>query len=532
VSAPNSWWTVRLPLAVILAAVTCLLGAQGAAAKAAAGPGPVVRSPDGAVRGLVQDGHRLFQGIPYASPPQRWKAPQPVTPAKDVGDATKPGKECVQAAVFWRPGSPASWNEDCLYLNVWTPTRTDRKRPVLVWFHGGGWVNGAGTDVQPARLTQWGDNVVVTINYRLGAMGYLALPGLDAETADGKSSGNYGDLDKIQALKWVKRNIAAFGGDPTKVTIAGQSAGAGSTCWLGASPSAAGLFARAIVQSIGACGVVDHATEVQRSTTFAAAAGCADPAAMVACLRAKTPAEIIDAQAVAGVQLRPNSGTADEPQAPVDAFASGKFNRVPFIVGNVAHENRAFVYEANDLVKQPLTAQAYEANIRKAFGANADRVLAEYPAKDYVAPGDAQAAVDTDRGFACGTVTVADALSKWVPTYTYEFRDEQSPLRPYMEIPSSFPLGASHTADVPYVWQSETTEPLNAEQLKLSRVMIGAWSAFAASGRPAGRGLPSWPEYKADARQRLGWLTGGKTETITGAAYAAAHHCAFWASLG
>jgi para-nitrobenzyl esterase len=215
---------------VALTAFGMLGGAQPAGASAQAKSASVLKTADGAIRGAQQGDHRLFQGIPYAAPPERWKAPEPVAPWSGVRQATHPGNECVQAATFWRPGSPASWNEDCLYLNVWTPPKVDRKRPVLVWFHGGGWVNGAGTDVQPARLTEWGNNVVVTINYRLGAMGYLTLPGLDGETGDGKSSGNYGDLDKIQALRWVRRNIASFGGDRKRVTIAGQSAGAGSTC--------------------------------------------------------------------------------------------------------------------------------------------------------------------------------------------------------------------------------------------------------------------------------------------------------------
>jgi para-nitrobenzyl esterase len=518
--------TLRRACAAAVAAV-----AMVPAAAAAQGTRPVVKAPDGSVRGTAAGAHRLFQGIPYAAPPARWGAPERVTPWKGVRDATRPGNECVQTAVFWRPGSPASWNEDCLYLNVWTPRRVDRRKPVLVWFHGGGWVNGAGTDVQPARLTERGDNVVVTINYRLGAMGYLALPGLDAESGDRRSSGNYGDLDKIQALRWVKRNIAAFGGNPERVTIAGQSAGAGSVCWLGASPTAAGLFARAVVQSIGDCGVIDHDTAISRSTAVATAAGCTDPGTIVACLRAKTPAEILDAQAASGVALRPNSGGADEPLAPVEAFASGRFNRVPFIVGNTRHEARAFVYEGNDLVRQPLTPRKYEATIRANYGANAGRVLAEYPSTDYAAPGLALAAVQTDQRFACGSVPVADALSKWVPTFTYEFRDETAPGRPYMVIPSSFPIGTGHTSDVPYVWQTETDRPLTRTQLRLSRLMIGSWSRFARVGSPNAGAPPTWPRYETPRRLRIGLLAGGRTETITGAAYSREHHCAFWQSL-
>jgi len=490
-----------------------------------------VGTADGLVRGSAQGGHRLFQGIPYAAPPARWKPPQRVTPWPGIRDATRPGKECVQPAVFWRPGSPASWTEDCLYLNVWTPRHVDRRLPVLVWFHGGGWINGAGTDVRPARLTEWSGNVVVTVNYRLGAMGYLALPGLDAESSDGRSSGNYGDLDKIQALRWAQRNVAAFGGDPNRVTIAGQSAGAGSVCWLAASPAAHGLFGRAVVQSIGDCAVISHDTAVTRGRSFAAAIGCTDAATTIACLRAKSPAAVIDAQATSGVAWRPVVGGAAQPLPPLQAFSSGRFNRVPFIIGNTRHETRAFVYEGNDLVRQPLTAPAYEATIRATYGAAANRVLTEYPVTGYDAPGLALAAVQTDSGFACNSVPVIDALSTWVPTFAYEFRDETAPGRPYMVIPPSFLIGSGHTSDVPYVWQSETNAPLTRAQLRLSRLMISYWSRFAQAGHPNARGLPAWPRYDTSRRLRIGFLPAGNTTVITGAQYAADHHCSFWQSL-
>jgi para-nitrobenzyl esterase len=207
-------------------AISPLIGAAAAATSE-----PQVQTEEGTLLGLWQPGYRLFEGIPYAEPPVgnlRWRPPESLHHWTGVRPATQPGDECVQQAIFWRPGSPASWHEDCLYLNVYAPAaETGAKRPVLVWFHGGGWVNGAGTDVQPTWLTAEG-NVVVTANYRLGALGYLALPALDAESADKQSSGQYGDLDKVEALRWVQRNIAAFGGDPERVTIAGQSAGAGS----------------------------------------------------------------------------------------------------------------------------------------------------------------------------------------------------------------------------------------------------------------------------------------------------------------
>src|SRR3954468_5901664 len=531
---PTAFRVLALSVATMSAIALCGSSARASARPADShnrGDALVVGTADGLVRGSAQGGHRLFQGIPYAAPPARWKPPQRVTPWPGIRDATRPGKECVQPAVFWRPGSPASWTEDCLYLNVWTPRHVDRRLPVLVWFHGGGWINGAATDVQPARLTEWGRNVVVTVNYRLGAMGYLALPGLDAESSDGQSSGNCGDLDKIQALRWAQRNVAAFGGDPNRVTIAGQSAGAGSVCWLAASPAAHGLFGRAVVQSIGDCAVISHDTAVTRGRSFAAAIGCTDAATMTACLRAKSPAAVIDAQATSGVAWRPVVGGAAQPLPPLQAFSSGRFNRVPFIIGNTRHETRAFVYEGNDLVRQPLTASAYEATIRATYGAAADRVLAEYPVTGYDGPGLALAAVQTDSGFACNSVPVTDALSAWVPTFAYEFRDETAPGRPYMVIPPSFPIGSGHTSDVPYVWESETNKPLTPVQLRLSRLMTHYWTGFARSGNPNARGLPRWPRYQTPQRLRIGFLEGGRTEVITGADYNNEHHCSFWQSL-
>jgi para-nitrobenzyl esterase len=521
----KAFWFAALALTVSLVPTS---------ARAASGA-PIVRAPDGAVRGVADGGLRLFQGLPYAAPPSRWRAPQPVTPWKGIRNATRPGNECVQSAVFWRPGSPASWDENCLYLNVRAPAH-GKRLPVLVWFHGGGHVNGAGTDVQPARLARWGNNVVVTINYRLGALGYLSLPGLDAESADASSSGNYGELDKIEALRWVKRNIAAFGGDPKRVTIAGQSAGATSVCWLTASPTAAGLFARSVIQSATICGI-SHAIAVARGTSFAKAAGCTDPNTMVACLRGKTPAQIIDAQAASNVAWRPAVGGTNQPLAAADAFAAGRFNRVPVIVGNTRHENRAFDYEANDLVRQPVTAQGYEAAIRSSFGANAERVLAAYPVTRYPNPDEALAAVHTDQRV-CPMLPLVSSLSAWVPTYAYEFRDETAPGRPYMVIPSplmvnpaAFGIGTGHTSDVPYVWQSETAVPLTAKQLRLSKVMIGYWSRFARAGSPNGSDLPRWPRYVQTRGPWTALLAGGHARQYTQSSYDNEHHCAFMQSV-
>jgi para-nitrobenzyl esterase len=530
-----SKWTLMLRAARVAVGGAAIIGVGWATSAAAAESAEVqVQTAEGTLAGAWQPGYRLFQGIPYAEPPVgalRWRPPQSPHGWTGVRPALQPGNECVQQAIFWRPGSPASWNEDCLYLNVYAPAaETGAKHPVLVWFHGGGWVNGAGTDVQPTWLAAQG-NVVVTVNYRLGALGYLALLPLDAESADKHSSGQFGDLDKIEALRWVQRNIAAFAGDPERVTIAGQSAGAGSVCWLMASPAAKGLFQRAVIQSIGDCANIDHEEATHRGARFAEAIGCAESPDMAACLRGKSAAEIIDAQAATAISWRPVQGGSAQPMLAPAAFAAGEFNRTPVIIGNTRHETRAFVYEGNDLMKQPVTAASFEAAVRKMHADKADRVLAEYPLSAAPAPGAALAAVQTDSSFACNAVPVVAALSHWAPTWAYEFRDETSPPRPYMTAPPSFPIAAGHTSDVPYVWQSETTAPLNSTQMALARIMLGFWSNFAASGDPNGAGLPDWPRYDAQAPRRIGLLAGGRAEEINGDAYSQEHHCALWDAL-
>jgi para-nitrobenzyl esterase len=509
-----------------------------------AGAASTVKTSDGDVRGLEHGVVDVYQGLPYAAPPVgdlRWRAPQPEAAWTGVRDGSKRGNACVQSATFWRPGEAASWNEDCLYLNVWKPRHVDAHLPVIVWFHGGGWINGASTDMQPVQIVSHG-NIVVTVDYRLGALGYLSLPGLDTESADGQSSGNYGDLDKVRALQWVKQNIGAFGGDAGNVTIGGQSAGAGSVCWMLGSPAAAGLFNRAIIESIGDCGNVTHDTAAARGKTFAETIGCLDPATSVACLRRKTPAEIIDAQAKSNLLWRPVVGGAAQPVPVLDAFKSGKFNRVPVLVGNVRHETRVFVYEGNDLIRQPLTADGYQSAVRTQRGDKADRVLAEYPVDAYPTPGVALAATQTDSRFACSSVPVAQALSQWVPTYTYEFRDETAPHTPYMVVPPSFDIGAAHSSELQYIWRGDSTTPVSAgqssgylpltsEQAKLSQMMMRYWASFARAGDPNTASQPVWPRYDAVKTQRLGLLAGGSTEIITGDAYSKEHHCGFWDSI-
>jgi len=528
-STGRRWGVVASAIAVLVAGVSL---AAVSSAQSEPGAGAVVRTPDGALRGTVTKQNRSFEGVRYAAPAKRWVRAQEPKPWSGVRDATAPGSDCVQEAVFWRPESAASTNEDCLFLNVYTPAGDVRNRPVLVFFHGGGGINGAATDVAPTRMAAWGDNIVVSVNYRLGVFGGLELPGLDAETPDGASGGNYANTDKVQALRWLQDNIASFGGDPKRVTISGQSAGAGAVCWLLASPSAKGLFAAAAIESAGNCGGASSRQAAYASgESFAKAAGCADPPTMLACLRGLSAAEVLDVQAATGTGAGAVAGGSDLPVSPAQAFETGAFNRVPVIFGNTRNEARAFVYEGNDLVRQPVTATAFVAQINATYGAKAQAILAGYPLSDYPSPGIARAQVQTDDRV-CNALPYARSMSKWAPTYTYEFRDETAPKRPYMTVPPSFPIGSGHTSEVPYLWQSEIIGELNGPQLDLSKLMIGYWSRFARTGDPNGGKTPNWPTFTAGSgEQRLGFLAAGRTETIGGAAFAAEHHCAVWDSL-
>lgn len=516
-------------LGITMAAALALTAGTALGPSAASGPssasGNTVQTPTGTVKGVVTGDHRVFNGIPYAAPPVghlRWQPPRPASSWSGVRDATTPPADCVQTAVAWRPAA-ASTTEDCLYLNVWTPKQANAgaRRPVAVWFHGGGSINGAGRDFEPVSMVTQGDLLVVTVNYRLGALGYLTLPQLDQEGA----SGNYGLLDQIQALRWVKDNIARFGGDPAKVMIAGQSAGASGVCGLLASPQAAGLFSRAVIQS-SSCAVNARADAQQRNAAFVTALGCdaGTAAAVVSCLRQKSPADIINAQQRAGTWGRViEAGVL--PVAPQEAFRTGAFNRVPVLLGAVANEGRASVYEQNDLINQPVTADGYVAAIKAQYGARAADVLAHYPLAAHSVPGAALAAVRTDSGNACFALFNAAALTTTVPAYVYEFRDETAPLRPYELVPSSFSLATQHSAELPYLWGSNTMTPFRGQQRQLSRDMIAYWAQFARTGSLDPKGLPVVPQYDQAAQRVVAFNSDGAE--LTDDMYAD-HQCSFW----
>ncbi|MFF4551143.1 carboxylesterase/lipase family protein [Streptomyces sp. NPDC001435] len=510
---------------------------------ASAGGDPlVVRTSHGWVRGAVgRDGGRVFQGIPFAAPPtgeRRWGPPRPAARWSGVRDATAPAHPCAQVPLTLLPdGGPilpgesnrtGSTTEDCLYLNVWTPARpSGRHLPVLVWLHGGGNVYGAGSDYNGAALAARG-MVVVTVNYRLGALGFLAHPALSDESAD-HASGDYGLMDQQAALRWVRRNIGAFGGDRNRVTLGGQSAGSADTCLHIASPTAKGLFHRAIQQS-GSCASKGGLTTLtldaaeRKGSDFASSVGCADPSTAAACLRAVPTTELLRATGTGPTSLwGANTGPRVLPRPAHTAWADGRVNAVPTLSGSAHDEYRYFTALYVDLLGGgPLTPASYAALIRLQYGGRAAAVLGTYPASAYPSPNLAYSAVGTDQRFACPAQADSRLYSGRMPVYAYEFNDPEAP--PFIPAPHT-PQGAFHASELAYLFPMDAVRPLTPAQRRLSATMTAYWARFAATGNPNGPGAPAWSRHTA-AGDRIQVLAPDRIAPTTG--FAADHHCAFW----
>lgn len=513
-----------------LGAVVLALAALGVAASASPSPavaadGPVRSTTEGPVQGLVQGGTAQFRGLPYAAAPVgdlRWRPPQPVAAHSGVRDATSFAPHCAQgASPYGRPSTA----EDCLYLNVTAPAgaAAGADLPVMVWVHGGALVVGESDDYDATGLVRDGA-VVVTINYRLGALGFLAHPALSAE--EGGSSGDYGLMDQQEALRWVQANIAGFGGDAGKVTIFGESAGGLSVLSQVASPSAAGLFSRAVSES-GAYALdqVSQATADGAGERFAAAAGCADQSA--ACLRALPVGQVL-AKQNGGLGYQPNVDGKVLPQTISAALASGQFNRVPLVNGSNRDEWRLFV-AANDLAGAPLTAATYQPAISATLGvdsATAAVIAARYPLSRYPSADVALGALGTDAIFACNARKVDQLASQHVPTYAYEFADRHAPQRFLPQV--SYPYGAYHAAEVQYLFDISSPRPggLGSRQQELADTMKQYWTGFAATGEPNGTGAtPAWPVWTSSTQQDLQLVPSGPTVSRS---FAARHQCGFW----
>jgi para-nitrobenzyl esterase len=519
--------------AVSVAATLLTAGTGGAVASASGGANPIVRIGDGLVRGAGVAGVYSFLGLPYAAPPTgnlRWRPPQPAPSWSGVRDATQFGASCPQAQARNPFLPPGTISEDCLYLNVYTPTpRSGRDRPVLVWIHGGGLVQDGARNYDGTKLAAAGA-VVVTINYRLGALGFLAHPALASRP--GGAAGNYGLMDQQAALRWVQRNIARFGGDPHNVTIAGQSAGGLSVLAQLVSPGARGLFQRAIVQSgTFALNQQPLATAEAAGQTFATAVGCPDQSA--ACLRNVPVSDLVSKF---GVEI-PGVVDGSVLTQPIGtALARGQFARVPVINGITHDEELLFVAGLSLTVSQgtniPLAGPAadpanYQANIAQALGVSAARaaaIAAEYPLSAYPSPLVAFSLLVSDASFACPALRVDRwTAARGVPTYAYQFNDDNAPVN---IVGASLGL-STHGTELPYLFdQPNAPYPamLNPDQQALAASMRTDWASFAGTGNPSSRALP-WPSFNGT---RVLSLVPLQSAVTTG--FATAHHCSFWAA--
>lgn len=511
----------------VLAAACVRDGGQPQAPAAPSSDPAVVRVDTGALRGVVAPDHRLFAGIPYAAPPVgplRWRPPAPPAAWPGERPATKPGLRCIQS-----PGGDLEMgrhsDEDCLTLNVWTPPVSADKRPVMVWIHGGAFVNGSG-DLYDARwLASRGDIVVVTVNYRLGTFGFLAHPALGA----GGDVGNYGLADQQAALRWVRDNIDQFGGDPDKVTLAGESAGGMSVCDHLVAPNSAGLFRAAIIQSAPCQVQADLPTAQRRSLDYAAGVGCPDPATAAACLRALPTDKLRKPVWFVGIGADdltgPVTGTTALPTPPLRAFADGAPARVPVLIGSNREEFTLFVAMRYLQQGDRYTAEQYPKLLADTFGRDAAAVGARYPLDRYDSVASAYAAAVTDGAFACVTDRMAADLAGDQPVYAYEFNDRQAPAPETLRtVP--FPVGASHSLELRYLFDVGGTAPLSPPQQTLSDQMIDYWSAFVATGDPASPNAPQWPKYGDGSYLSL-QPDGNRVTT----GFAAEHQCPFWAGL-
>ncbi len=481
---------------------------------------PVAITQNGPVTGKTVQGMHEFLGIRYAAPPVgglRWMPPQPVPADMATTTATAFGPHCAQSTSYF---GFASTSEDCLYLNVYTPAGTPpgTKLPVMVWVHGGALVEGESDDYDPIKLVNPGKVVVVTLNYRLGYLGFLAEAGLDAE---GHVAGNYGLLDQQFALDWVRRNIAGFGGDSSQVTLAGESAGGLSVLSNMVSPTAYGLFNRAIVESGGyALNLPTLAQSEPTGAAVAQALGCA--VADTACLRAASVPSILATQANAALNVTTIVDGTTLPLSINTALSTGKFARVPVLNGSNHDEGRLFV-----TAEAGLTAAEYPFALASLYGpALAPLVATEYPVRRFSQPVLALATALGDQLFSCTARQVDRWLLPHVPVFAYEFNDENAPEDSLPNV--GYPYAATHATEIQFLWvtpEQPGTPPLTLFEEKLSRTMSLYWTNFVNRSSPNGQALPNWPNYSGVAEPFQSLVP---PNPATEANFSAMHHCGFW----
>jgi len=459
---------------------------------------PRVNTDKGTIEGINDSGVAIFKGIPFAQPPTgalRWKPPKPANSWDGVRKTVQFGPRCMQRPVFGDMVFRSDgMSEDCLYLNVWTPGKMgDEKLPVLVYFYGGGFIAGDGSEprYQGESMARNKGIVAVTVNYRLGAFGFMSHPGLTKESPN-HASGNYALMDQTQALRWVKRNIAAFGGDPDKVTIAGESAGSISVSALMASPMSKSLFRGAIGESgslLGALPAVSQSQGEQQGLKFEKMVG----ANSLEDLRSMSAKDLLDAT---GQQGSPRfSMTVDGyffPKSPADIFANGEQAHVPLLVGwNSEEANYGFILHG----KKP-TAENYKSAVRDMYGEHADKILELYPGNTDEQAKKSATALASDRFIAFSTWkwSYMQAKTGRNPVYRYYYNHPR-PAMKGANGDSQRAEGAVHSAEIEYAMgnlPSNKVYDWNVDDFQVSHIMQNYFANFVKNGDPNGLGVPEW----------------------------------------
>jgi para-nitrobenzyl esterase len=488
----------------------------------------VVHTESGAVMGALEANTWAYKGIPFAAPPVgelRWKPPAAHACWQGALATTAFGKQCLQEDA----NGNLVGDEDCLQLNVWTPVAAQPgPLPVLVFVHGGGNSQGSastqtqGVDIYDGQyIAEHGPAVVVTTNYRLGILGFFAHASLDAES-DAHVSGNYGMLDQIAALKWVQNNIAGFGGDPKRVLLFGESAGAVDTCVHLASPLSAGLFSAALMES-GGCGDPTLASYETSVAPAVDTVGCGGNADIPGCMRAlpastlvkMVPGVVSVTGLDTGIKFGPNVDGKLLTDSPLAVIAAGKHNAVPFVIGANSDETSRYAPMVPD-------ATVYAELVHTQFGtALGDLVLNQYPASAFATPRKAYIAVTTDARFVCPSRRIARTAttSQSAKVFRYFFTHALD------NAPAQQPLGAWHGLELTFVFHHLMIAgytPSPAENA-LSDAIIGYWTRFAATGNPNGAGAVDWPTYEGNTDPVL--ALDDTTAVMTGVRSA---HCDFW----
>jgi para-nitrobenzyl esterase len=460
-----------------------------------------------AVPAAGPDGVRVYKGIPYAAPPVgqlRWRPPRPVPAWDGIRKTSAFGPGSLQGVVFDDIDLAASGlSEDCLYLNVWTPAEplTSERFPVMVWIHGGGFVVGAGSEPRydGTRLAA-GDIVVVTLNHRLNALGFLAHPELTAES-ECRASGNYGMLDLVTALKWVRRNILAFGGDPDQVTIAGESVGSEAVSALMASPLAKGLFARAIGESGAMFATPSRSPAPLEKAEAAGVAFMRKVGARTLAELRTAPAEAILA-AAPGLGYRPIVDGYFLPTPPAEIFRNGEQSDVPLMAGWNGDEGFNFTLLQGDNANRP-----YADLVSGIFGKRSEEALRLYPG------GSRELDAVSARALG-GDLTIIHSTWAWIEAQKasgraeiFRFRFDRAPLTPpgwFGERPSR-DAGAFHAAEILYVFDNLDAFPWLIEESDraLAKLVSSYWINFVKTGDPNGAGLPEWPSFRSGSVMRL-----------------------------